>query len=432
MGKCPNCGGWSTFREVKESAGPKRAWIDKGSPSQATPLSTVETRDAERIGTGIHEFDRVLGGGVPLSCLILVGGDPGVGKSTLLLQVAGRLESEDRKVLYVTAEEALAQVRERAVRLNVSLEGLHVLGESDLRTVLETAENFEPDFMFVDSIQTVYHPEIPSAPGTVSQVRECGMELLRFSKRTATTVFLVGHVTKDGTLAGPKTLEHMVDVVLYLEGERQMGLRLLRGVKNRYGSTDEIGVFEMQEMGLAEVKSPSQLFISERREDRIGVCTVCLLEGQRPLLVEVQALVAPTPFALPQRNATGFDLKRLSMLLAVLEKRTGLSLRTRDVFVNVTGGMRVLESGGDLGIAVAIVSSARKKPVSGDAVFVGEVGLGGELRSVRGVGARLREAGRLGYRSGYVAKGSAGLDSAGLRATEASDIEEVLDQILPG
>jgi DNA repair protein RadA/Sms len=346
--------------------------------------------------------------------------------------VAGRLESEDRKVLYVTAEEALAQVRERAVRLNVSLEGLHVLGESDLRTVLETAENFEPDFMFVDSIQTVYHPEIPSAPGTVSQVRECGMELLRFSKRTATTVFLVGHVTKDGTLAGPKTLEHMVDVVLYLEGERQMGLRLLRGVKNRYGSTDEIGVFEMQEMGLAEVKSPSQLFISERREDRIGVCTVCLLEGQRPLLVEVQALVAPTPFALPQRNATGFDLKRLSMLLAVLEKRTGLSLRTRDVFVNVTGGMRVLESGGDLGIAVAIVSSARKKPVSGDAVFVGEVGLGGELRSVRGVGARLREAGRLGYRSGYVAKGSAGLDSAGLRATEASDIEEVLDQILPG
>jgi DNA repair protein RadA/Sms len=243
-------------------------------------------------------------------------------------------------------------------------------------------------------------------------------------------VFLVGHVTKDGTLAGPRTLEHMVDVVLYLEGERQLGLRLLRSVKNRYGSTNEIGVFDMGERGLEEVESPSERFISERREDRVGVCTVCLLEGQRPLLVEVQALVAPTPFAMPQRNSTGFDLKRLSMLLAVLEKKTGLSLRTRDVFVNVTGGLKVMESGGDLGVALAIASSARKRAASGASVFIGEVGLGGELRGVRGLDLRVKEASRLGFDAAYVPRSSRKIDSKGLKIVEAADIEDVLVRCL--
>ncbi|RKY94590.1 MAG: DNA repair protein RadA, partial [Candidatus Hydrothermota bacterium] len=316
---------------------------------------------------------------------------------------------------------------ERGERLGIDLNGIEALAEADLERILEVASEFSPDYLFVDSIQTVYHPSLQSIPGTVSQVRECGAELLRFAKRTGCTVIIVGHVTKDGTLAGPRTLEHMVDAVLFFEGERTSGLRILRSIKNRFGSVDEIGVFEMGERGLVEVENPSFLFISEERRERTGVALTALLEGVRPLLVEVQALVLSSPFAVPQRTATGYDVKRLSMLLAVLEKRTGLLLRKSDVFINVTGGIRINESAADLGVAVAIVSSRKKKPLSGTDLFVGEVGLGGEIRPVRGLAQRLREARRMGMKRAFVPAGSKIDGDPGIEIVGINDINEVIE-----
>ncbi len=428
LGRCPSCGKWNTFKEVKTTREEGRAWLS-GVPgvSERVKLSEVEKGVLERDRTGIGEFDRVLGGGIPRGAFILIGGDPGIGKSTLLLQVASGLASKGRKVLYVTGEESLQQLKERGERLELDLSGIDALAEADLQRVLEVAMDFEPDYMIVDSIQTVYHPSVDSVPGTVSQVRECGAELLRFAKKTGCTVFIVGHVTKDGTLAGPRTLEHMVDAVLFFEGERTSGLRILRSIKNRFGSVDEIGVFEMGEKGLIEVENPSCLFISRQRDRKVGVALTALLEGVRPLLVEVQALVLSSSFAVPQRTATGFDLKRLSMILAVLEKRTGFLLRNADVFINITGGIKITESAADLGVAMAIVSSRNKVPLNGTDLFIGEIGLGGEIRPVRGLGQRLKEAERLGIKRAFIPDQS-GIDvNLGLDLVRVKDIREVIE-----
>jgi len=397
LGKCPSCGKWNTFKEVRDIKAKGKTWLSGEGKSEPQKLSLLEKKTLEITPTGIGELDRVLGKGIPRGSFILVGGDPGVGKSTLLLQVASKLSLSGKKILYVTAEESLEQLRDRALRLGVNLDLLYGFQEADLSVIISTAQDFKPDILILDSIQTVYHPEIPSVPGSVAQVRECGAELLRYAKRTGTSVIVVGHVTKDGTLAGPKTLEHMVDVVLHLEGDLLLGLRILRTTKNRFGSTNEIGVFEMGGNGLSEVDNPSRLFITETIEKRTGVSIIPLLEGQRPLLVEVQALAAQTPFSIPQRNTTGYDLKRLSMILAVLEKKSGISLRKADVFINVTGGLKITESAADLGVAVAIFSSLKKIPLNPKMVVVGEIGLGGEVRPVSGLSLRLEEAKRLGF-----------------------------------
>ncbi len=413
LGRCPICGSWNSFKEVKEPRSGKkssskrsyhRGWTSESSTAPIL-LSEVETKSEVRIPTGIGELDRVLGGGVVIGGFYIIGGDPGIGKSTLVLQVADRLVRKGLRVIYASAEESLPQLKMRAQRLGVDIKSLWVMAASDITEILEKASELKPDLLIVDSIQTIYQPDIPSVPGSVSQVRECGAALLRFSKSTNASVISVGHVTKDGTLAGPKTLEHMVDAILYLEGDRNIGLRILRAIKNRYGSTDEIGVFEMAYKGLVEVKNPSELFLSNLdRSHRIGVTVIPLLEGNRPILIEAQALVSPTPFSMPLRNTTGFDSRRLSMLLAVIENRIGINLRNADVFVNLTGGMRADEPGADLGIAVAIISSFKRQPLPADAVYMGEIGLTGEVRPVKGLRLRLQEAKRLGFKTAYVPK----------------------------
>lgn len=425
-GRCPSCGTWNSMVEVRESEKKGRAWLSEGERSEPLPLSKVETGTSERIEIGIGEVDRVLGGGIRRGAFVLIGGDPGVGKSTLLLQIAGKIAEKGYRILYITGEESLPQLKDRAERLGVPLFQIYGLQESELRRIIEISENLKPDILFIDSIQTIYHPDIASVPGSITQVRECGAELLRFAKKTGTAILTVGHVTKDGTLAGPRTLEHMVDVVLYLEGENLLGLRILRSTKNRFGPTHEIGVFEMTTQGLVEVQNPSGLFISRTRRKKIGVVTIPLLEGRRPLLVEVQALVVPSPFAVPQRNVTGYDLKRLSMLIAVLEKRTGISLRKADVFINVTGGMRITDSSADLGVAIAIYSSYKKIALKRDLAVIGELDLGGEVRSVPGINLRVEEAKRLGYKSLILPLLERKIDIKGIELIEVEDIKEAL------
>ncbi len=422
LGRCPSCGAWNTFVEVRESS--RKTWIVEPGESKPVKLHDVMEIKRERIPVGIGEVDRVLGGGIVPGSLILIGGDPGIGKSTLLLQIADSLARRGTKVLYVTAEESLEQVGERAKRLGIEGENIYILAESEVRTIISRVEELSPDVLFIDSIQTVYHPELTSAPGSVSQVRECAAEFMRLAKSRKIATFLVGHVTKDGSLAGPRTLEHMVDAVIYLEGERQLGLRILRSVKNRYGSTNEIGVFEMEDRGLVEVTNPSSHFLSESDEARIGVAVISLLEGIRPILIEVQALVAPTAYGMPQRNTTGFDPRRLSMILAVLEIITGYSLRNSDIFVNITGGIRVTESGGDLGVAMAIISSFRRIPLPPRSIFIGELGLGGEIRVVKGIQKRLSEASRLGFETAYIPHTS--VETRDLKVVKVKNIEEAI------
>ncbi len=426
LGKCPNCGAWNSFVEVRLTDIDDRGWLVKKDKTSPVTLGKILAVKRERFPTGIDEVDRVLGGGIVPGSLILIGGDPGIGKSTLLLQIAGRLSERDKKILYVTAEESLEQVAERSRRLGVSNDNIYVLAESDMKEIINNIEDLDPDVVFVDSIQTVYHPELTSAPGSVSQVRECAAEFMRLAKSKNIATFLVGHVTKDGSLAGPRTLEHMVDSVIYLEGERQMGLRILRSVKNRYGSTNEIGVFEMNENGLVEVLNPSSHFIGSLDEKQIGVAVISLLEGMRPLLVEVQALVAPSTFSVPQRNTTGFDSRRLSMILAVLEIITGYSLRNSDIFVNITGGLKISESGGDLGVAMAIVSSFRRIPLPPRAIFIGELGLGGEIRRVNGIQKRLGEAERLGFKTAYIPYTTEKVPVDKLKVVKVKNIEEAI------
>lgn len=397
-GKCPSCSSWNSF--VEERTVPKSAGGGgrKGGriPAAPVPITEVDVAPEPRIPTKIPELDRVLGGGIIPGSVVLVGGDPGIGKSTLMVQMACALA--DRVVLYITGEESVQQIRLRAERLEARpSKNLLLLAETSIEVLDEILKKASPDLVIVDSIQTMMHPDFESAPGTVSQVREATAFFARCARSRSVPFFLVGHVTKEGVIAGPRVIEHMVDTVLQFEGERQYAFRVLRAMKNRFGSTNEIGVFEMHDGGLREVENPSKVFLLERSAGSSGSAVVAAMEGTRPLLLEVQALVAPTSYGVPQRSATGFDARRLQMLLAVLEKRVGLHLGQYDVFVNVAGGIRVDEPAADLGMAVAIVSSLKDLPVDSGSVVIGEVGLGGEIRSIRQMDKRIAEAGKLGF-----------------------------------
>lgn len=412
QGQCPACRAWNTLVEEpvqrtrrggSRSASALRQRIRDGAavPSR---LSEVQGGETTRWATGLDEFDFVLGGGVVPGSLVLVGGEPGVGKSTLLLQVAARLEAAGHSTLYVSGEESAAQVRLRADRLGSGAGDVVFLGETELESILAHASERKPAVLFVDSIQTTYTPELEGAPGNVSQVRECAARLQRYAKEGNTAVFLVGHVTKDGSVAGPKTLEHIVDTVLYFEGTGGLDHRVLRATKNRFGGADEIGVFRMTAGGLFPVANPSELFLGERTRGVSGAAVVATMEGTRPLLVEVQGLCTRASYGAPQRVSTGFDRQRLALLLAVLEKRAGIAFGQLDVFLNVVGGVRLVETAGDLAVAAALASSVFDREVPGDAIFVGEVGLGGELRAVGQIERRLAEAARMGFTRAYLPK----------------------------
>ena len=395
-GKCPACGTWNTMKELNLDSRPAA----KGSGSGAfrpkpKKMSQLDTEEEIRFATGISEFDRVLGGGAVLGSLNLVGGAPGIGKSTLLLQMCASLEP-GRRILYVTAEESERQLKLRAQRLEVDNEELYVLAETELESVLAAVEDIEPGILILDSIQTVASSEVDSAPGSVTQVRECTMKLMRLAKERGTTVFVVGHITKEGSIAGPKVLEHMVDCVLYFEGERSTSFRILRAAKNRFGSTNEIGVFEMNEEGLRCVENPSELLLSGRPANSPGTCVACVIEGTRPILAEVQALVTPSNYNAARRS-NGIDYNRAAMLLAVLEKRGGLPVGSCDAYINVVGGLSLEEPAADLATVLAAASSYLDRPLGADLAAIGEIGLAGEIRSVGGLNQRLSEIGRLGF-----------------------------------
>jgi DNA repair protein RadA/Sms len=403
-GTCPDCARTGTYVAlVEERPAPPRSERPKlAAGARPVPIGDIAATSGERITTGIGELDRVLGGGVVPGSVVLIGGDPGIGKSTLLLQASRSLSSLTGPVLYVSGEESAAQVKLRADRLGISPRGLYFLAETDLQVIEAHAAELKPRAIVVDSIQTVFLPGLESAPGSVSQVRECAARLMLWSKGRGTATFLVGHVTKDGAIAGPRVLEHLVDTVLYFEGEQHHAYRVLRAVKNRFGSTNEIGVFEMGEQGLTEITNPSGFFLAERPRGAAGSVIVSSLEGSRPLLLELQALVTPASFGTPRRTVLGADYNRVCLLLAVLEKRVGFPLQTQDVFVNVAGGGRVTEPAADLGVVVAAASSYLDRPVRGDTVIMGEVGLAGEVRAVAGFVARLKEAAALGFTAAVV------------------------------
>ena len=379
LGHCPGCDQWNTYVETVVKRTPTATAT---SPTQVQELSQLSSDSMPRLALPLTEFNRVLGGGIVPGSMVLIGGDPGIGKSTLLLEVAGMVAEREGKVLYVSGEESVHQIKLRADRLGIRGEGLFLLPETDLETIIERGTEISPRLVVIDSIQAVSQSGLTSAAGSIAQVRECTSRLMQWAKSSNTPIFIVGHVTKDGAIAGPHTLEHIVDVVLYLEGERFSAYRLLRGAKNRFGSTNEIGIFEMRDQGLVEIANPSQVFLSQRSEGAIGSVIVPTLEGTRPLLVEIQALTSPTSFGLPRRNANGVDYNRLLMITAVLTKRARLPLGNQDIIANVVGGIRVNEPAADLGIALAIASSSRNARVNPDLVAIGEIGLSGELRAV--------------------------------------------------
>jgi len=396
LGRCPDCQAWNSFVEVTAAvtSGAPR------SPSQTSPpqqLSQVALELAHRIPLPISEFNRVLGGGLVLGSLVLISGDPGIGKSTLLLQASAAMAGDRGTVAYVSGEETQHQIKLRAERLGITGEGLFLVAETDLGIIIDQLDRLSPGLVVIDSIQTVYLPEMATTPGSVAQVRECTLRLMHWAKLNAVPVFIAGHVTKDGTIAGPRILEHIVDVVLYFEGDPFSAYRLLRGVKNRFGSTNEVGVFEMKEQGLVEVENPSKAFISQRPAEAIGSVVVSTLEGSRPLLVEIQALTTYTSFGYPRRTANGVDFNRLLLVTAVLTQRLGLRLGNQDIMVNVTGGLKINEPAADLGIALAIASSFRDSIVDPGLVAIGEVGLSGELRAASQIERRIAEAARLGF-----------------------------------
>lgn len=409
MGKCPNCGAWNQMEEVVEhkAKGPKTAITESVSSERVEKLKNITKETTPRSTTHIREFDRVLGGGIVPGSLILIGGDPGIGKSTLLLQVCALL-SKDSSVLYISGEESVRQTKLRADRLKEDAGELSVYAETNLQIIHETVKKIEPKFLVIDSIQTIFHPEVTSAPGSVSQVRECTQELMRMAKSLNIATFIVGHVTKEGQIAGPRLLEHMVDTVLYFEGDTHHSYRILRAVKNRFGSTNEMGIFEMRNTGLNEVLNPSEMFLEERTKNVAGSTIVATMEGTRPLLVEVQSLVTPTTFHNPRRMATGIDHNRLSLLMAVLEKKQGLLLQQQDAYVKVAGGVKLDEPAVDLSIIVSIASSFSDKPTHGDDCFVGEVGLTGEVRRVARIEQRVQEAAKLGFKRAIIPKNNIG------------------------
>lgn len=436
MGQCPACRQWNTFVEeviknASKAAGgsQRKASREKGEPSS---LSAIDSGEEERICTHIRELDRVLGGGIVPGSLVLVGGDPGIGKSTLLLQVCRHLSNDGKKVLYISGEESLKQIKLRALRIGTFTDNLLLFCETNLEEIQETITRQKPEAVVIDSIQTMYHEAVSAAPGSVSQVREATGVLLRLAKDLNIPIFIVGHVTKEGTVAGPRVLEHMVDTVLYFEGDRHASYRILRGVKNRFGSTNEIGVFEMRQNGLEEVENASEFMLSGRPKDASGSVVVCSMEGTRPILLEIQALVCKSSFGIPKRQATGTDFNRVNLLMAVLEKRVGLPLSNCDAYVNIAGGIRMMEPAIDLGIALAVVSSFQNKPIEEKTLVFGEIGLSGELRAVSMAEQRVLEAAKLGFTTCILPQASkeslAGLRSIpkGITLKGANSVQEAI------
>lgn len=442
QGRCDTCGEWNTL--VEEMVAPRaaaggsagrriggtRSLAEGGSVAPTPKLRDVKGSEARRWKTAIAEFDFVLGGGIVPGSMILIGGEPGIGKSTLLLQVAGELENAGHSTLYASGEESALQVKLRADRLGGTAADVALLSETNLETILTTASSVAPAVLIVDSIQTIFTADLEGAPGNVGQVRECAARLMRYAKESGTTVFVVGHVTKGGGIAGPKTLEHIVDTVLYFEGEGSVDHRILRATKNRFGSVDEIGVFRMTSHGLDPIANPSELFVGERGARVSGSALTALLEGSRPLLVEVQALAAKAGYGTAQRVSTGFDGKRLALLLAVLEKRAGLPFGLLDVFINIVGGIRINEPSADLAVAAALASTVQDRPLPVDSAFVGEIGLGGEVRPVSQTDRRIAEAANMGLKRIYVAKrGSSGRHASGIEVRTVESVSDLFSQI---
>ncbi len=431
LGKCPGCGQWNTF--VEETISKQKNEAVRLLPSsEPIGIREIVYDDLLRIDTGIQELNRVLGGGMVSGALMLLAGDPGIGKSTLTMQVAGRIKL-DTPILYVSGEESRQQLKMRAQRLGVENERLFILTENNLSTIEKQVKKFQPKFVILDSIQTVYLPEISSAPGSVSQLRECTGRVLQWAKGLDISIILVGHVTKDGSVAGPRVLEHMVDAVLFFEGERHNHFRILRTLKNRFGSTNEIGVFEMQERGLREVHNPSEIFLSERPQGAVGSVVVPCMEGSRPVLVELQALVASSPYGQPRRMTNGVDFNRTAMLLAVLEKKMRLPLGNQDIYLNVVGGLKVDEPAIDLGVIVALVSSMQNRPILDDVIVLGEVGLTGEVRTISFLEKRLIEAEKMGFHLAIVPKGNLKREQQyPLEVRGVGSVAEALKAILGG
>ena len=430
LGQCPGCRNWNTFVEEKVVTGVSKG-AGKREPVKPTSILDVSVTEDSRISTGMKELDRVLGGGIVRGSLTLVGGDPGIGKSTILLQVSRNLTSQGVKILYVSGEESLQQIKIRADRLGGFDKDMLLLSETNLNSIVESVEKVNPEVMIIDSIQTMYLDEVGSSAGSVSQVREVTGQLMKVAKQMNIAIFIVGHVTKEGTVAGPRTLEHMVDTVLYFEGEKNAIYRILRGVKNRFGSTNEIGVFEMKDSGLYEVDNPSEVMLSGRPLDASGSVVVCSMEGTRPILIEIQALVSASSFNLPRRTSVGVDYNRVNMLMAVLEKRAGLMLSGSDAYVNIAGGIKINEPAIDLGIIMALVSSFRNILVDHNTIIFGEVGLSGEVRGVSMAAHRVKEAAKMGFTTCMLPKiNCEGIEiPKGMKLIGVSNVNDALDYI---
>jgi len=408
MGRCPECGGWDTLVAEKSAASEYygKSGMDLASRAGPVPIDSVALEEEYRMLTGIQEFDRVLGGGIIDGSLVLIGGDPGIGKSTLMLQVLNGLAGKPHKVLYVSGEESVRQLKMRSQRLNMVCSNMLVISEINIESVLSTVDSIKPDVLVIDSIQTMFSPDVASAPGSVSQVREATMKLMTMAKQSGVPAFLIGHVTKEGAIAGPRLMEHMVDTVLYFEGDQNHVFRILRAVKNRFGSTNEIGVFEMKEAGLAEVPNPSAVFLAERAENAAGSVVTACMEGSRPILVELQALISSAGFGTPRRTILGLDHNRVSLLVAVMEKKLGLDMAGHDIFMNVAGGVKVSEPAVDLGIAAAVASSFLDRAIPEKMMLLGEVGLAGEVRGISQLESRISEVRKMGFTRCIVPKRS--------------------------
>lgn len=436
MGQCPSCKAWNSFVEEKVTKTRSNKTVSVADRPKATSIKNVSSSEETRISTRISELDRVLGGGIVKGSLVLVGGDPGIGKSTLLLEMCRNLVEDDNKVLYVSGEESVSQIKSRAVRLGITEgtvmeERLMLLSDNDMDNIESQINSLEAEVVVIDSIQTIEASNVEAAPGTISQVREVTARMLQIAKHSNVAVFIVGHVTKEGTVAGPRTLEHMVDSVLYFEGDESGGFRLLRANKNRFGSTNEIGVFNMTDGGLEEVINPSEFFLNGRPEKSSGSSVVCIIEGTRAMLIEIQALCTDSSFSMPRRTSVGIDYNRVNLLTAVLEKRGGISLSGCDCYVNVAGGLKINDPSTDLGIISAIASSFRDKPIDSKMVIIGETGLAGEVRGVRNISQRLKEAAKLGFSKAIIPKSNYNkdLEKLGMEITTVSTIRDTLDKI---